>query len=116
MIMRNENSIAFDKIMQKVPRDRISRNFLRIRQVKKIEFDFYFGGRTNPPPPPHNLYLEQKGPFLYKSRTCGGLKKDPFFREICNAGETPPPPLREVVEPFIVLTPFLNLLLCMRIS
>ena len=47
MIMRNENSIAFDEIMQKVPRDWISRNFLRIRQVKKIEFDFYFGGKTN---------------------------------------------------------------------
>ena len=33
--------------MQKVPRDWISRNFLRIRQVKKIEFNFYFGGKTN---------------------------------------------------------------------
>ena len=27
--------------------DWISRNVLRIRQVKKIEFDYYFGGKTN---------------------------------------------------------------------
>ena len=31
----------------KVPRDWISRNFLRIRHVKKMEFDFFFGGKTN---------------------------------------------------------------------
>ena len=31
----------------KVPRDWISGNFLRIRQVKKIEFDFYSGTKTN---------------------------------------------------------------------
>ena len=30
-------------------------------------------------------------PSFTKSRTCGGLKKDPFFREIRNVGAPPPP-------------------------
>ena len=31
----------------KVPQDWISRNFLNIQQVKKMEFDIYFGSKTN---------------------------------------------------------------------
>ena len=47
---------------------------------------------------PHTSYLgTKKYPSFTKSRTCGGLKKDPFFREIHNAGAAPlctwvPPP------------------------
>ena len=48
----------------------------------------------------HTSYLvTKKYPFYTKSRTFRGLKKDPFFREICKAGaapsvpESPPPPL-----------------------
>ena len=41
------NSIAFDKITMKVPRDWISGSLLRIQQVKKMEFVFYFGGKTS---------------------------------------------------------------------
>ena len=37
---------------------------------------------------PHTSYLgSKKYPSFTKSRTCGGLKKDPFFREIRNAGK-----------------------------
>ena len=39
--------------------------------------------------PPYFVPGYKKGLFFYKSRTCGGLKKDPLFREICNAGAAP---------------------------
>ena len=42
---------------------------------------------------PHTLYQgTKKYPSFTKSQTCGGLKKDPFFREIRNASDPPPPP------------------------
>ena len=36
--------------------------------------------------PPYFVPGYKKVPFFYKSRTCEGLKKDSFFREIRNAG------------------------------
>ena len=54
---------------------------------------------TPPPSPPYFVPGYKKVPYLYKSRTCGGLKKDPFFREICNAGAPPPPPVADIPPP-----------------
>ena len=52
---------------------------------------------------PHTSYLgtKKKYPSFTKSWTCGGLKKDPFFRGILNASAaplylSPPPPPREM--------------------
>ena len=42
---------------------------------------------------PHTSHLgTKKYPPFTKSRTCGDLKKYPFFREIRKAGAPPPPP------------------------
>ena len=45
--MRNENAIAFDHISMEGPRYRISRPFLRIRQIVQTEFDFEFRAKSN---------------------------------------------------------------------
>ena len=57
---------------------------------------------------PHTSYLgTKKYPSFTKLRTCGGLKKDPFFREIHKAGVAPlctwvpPPPPRGAINRWI---------------